>query len=226
MRLLIVEDNVRLATLMGKLLAENGQVADIAASIDEAHAALALVEYDIVLLDLSLPDGDGRDILGAIRKSQNNAYVLIVTARSDVVERVRMLNAGADDYIVKPFQDDELIARVRALSRRPQTLREKILVLGNIRLDTESLSLSIGGNQIAIPRRELSVLSALLSQHGRVLARERLDSAVYSLDAEVSDNAVEAVVSRLRRRLETAGATVDIIAMRGIGYLLKERNAC
>ncbi len=228
MRLLIIEDNARLATLMVKLLADNGHIVDAAGGVEEARAALSLVDYDIVLLDLSLPDGDGRDVLNAIRCSQSDsdAVVFVVTARSDVVNRVQVLNAGADDYIVKPFSDDELIARVRALGRRSRQIRDNVLTAGNIRLDTGSLTLTVAGRAVAIPRRELSVLSALLSQQGRVLRREKLDAAVYSLGSEVTDNAVEAAVSRLRRRLEVAGATVAIVAMRGIGYLLTERATC
>lgn len=225
MRLLIVEDNVRLAGLMAKLLGDHGLTADIAGSIDEAHAALGLVDYDVVLLDLSLPDGDGQDILAAIRQKQCHAYVLVVTARGDVVTRVQTLNAGADDYIVKPFSDEELIARIRAVGRRSRQIRDAIVSVGNVELDSESLTLTIGGRVITPSRRELSVLSALLAQQGRVLRKEKLEQAVYSLDNEVTANAVEAAVSRLRRRLEAEGATVDLVAMRGIGYILTEREA-
>ncbi|MDE2184694.1 MAG: response regulator transcription factor [Alphaproteobacteria bacterium] len=223
---MIVEDNARLAALMSKLLLDNGQVVDVTGNVEEARAALCLVDYDVVLLDLSLPDGDGRDILNSIRQNQSKAFVLVVTARGDVVDRVNVLNAGADDYIVKPFSDDELVARIRAVGRRPHQIRDGALSAGNVRLDTGSLTLSVAGRTVAIPRRELSVLSALLSQQGRVLRREKLDKAVYSLDSEVTDNAVEAAISRLRRRLDAEGATVDIIAMRGIGYILTERASC
>ncbi len=224
MRLLIVEDNARLATLMVKLVTDNGQTADCVSCIEEARAALAVVDYDIVLLDLSLPDGDGRDILNAIRQSQNNAYVLAVTARGDIVNRVQVLNAGADDYITKPFSDDELIARIRAVGRRARQIQDEILCTGNISLNTRSLTLTVAGRVVAIPRRELGVLTALMGGQGRVLRKEKLEQAVYSLDQEVTTNAVEAVISRLRRRLDAEGATVDLIAMRGIGYLLTERT--
>ena len=224
MRILIVEDNARLAGLMAKLMVDAGQVVDSVGTVDEARAALAVVDYDVVLLDLSLPDGDGRDILNAIRQSQNNAFVLIVTARGDVVNRVQALNAGADDYIVKPFSDDELIARVRAIGRRPRQMRNEILSAGNIRLDTGSLTLTVGEQVVVVPRRELTALSALLAEQGRVLRREDLEKAIYSLESSVTGNAVEAAVSRLRRRLEVANATVEIVAMRGIGYILTERD--
>lgn len=225
MRLLIVEDNIRLATLMAKLVADHGLTADIAGSIDEAHTALGFVDYDVVLLDLSLPDGDGQDILAAIRQNQCHAYVLVVTARGDVVTRVQALNAGADDYIVKPFSDDELIARIRAVGRRSRQIRDAIVSVGNVQLDTESLTLTVAGRMVTLSRREMSVLSALIGQHGRVLPKEKLEQAIYSLDIEVTANAVEAAVSRLRRRLDAEGATVDLVAMRGIGYILTERAA-
>ncbi len=223
MRLLIVEDNVRLAQLMARLVGENGYATDIAASVEEAHAAIALADYDVILLDLSLPDGDGRDVLNAVRQRQSHAFVIVVTARGDVVSRVGALNAGADDYIVKPFSDEELIARIRAVRRRARQIQDEVLVAGNVRLDTGSLTLTIAGRTVVMPRRELSVLMALLHQPGRVLSKERLERAIYTLDTEVTANAVEAAVSRLRRRLSQEGASVDLVAMRGIGYILTER---
>lgn len=226
MRLLIVEDNERLAGLMAKLVADHGLVADIASTVVEARTALGLVDYDVVLLDLSLPDGDGRDVLNAIRKSHCNVFVLVVTARGDVVTRVQALNAGADDYIVKPFSDDELVARIRAVGRRSRQMREETMSLGNICFDKDSLTLTVDGRPVAMTRRELGVLSALMAQRGRVLRKEKLEHAIYSLDNEVTANAIEAAVSRLRRRLETEGATVDLVAMRGIGYILSERPPC
>lgn len=226
MRVLIVEDNARLGTLIAKLLRDDSHAVDLATTVEEAHAALAVVQYEVVLLDLALPDGDGRDVLGLIRQSGSNALVLVVTARGDIVDRVQALNSGADDYIVKPFSDDELMARVRALGRRSRPIRESVLSAGNVSLDTESMTLAIAGRPIAISRRELLVLSALLAQQGKVLPREKLDNAVYSLDNPVTNNAVEAAVSRLRKRLDEAGATVKVTAMRGIGYILTEVPPC
>ncbi len=231
MRLLIVEDNARLAALMATLMIDNGQMADVVGSVEEARAALSVAGYDLVLLDLSLPDGDGRDILNAVRlngerQKQNDPYVLVVTARGDVVNRVQALNAGADDYIVKPFSDDELLARVRAVGRRFPKIREEILLAGNVRLDMGSMTLMVAGRVVVASRRELSALAALMDQQGRVMRREKLENALYSFDSEVTGNAVEAAVSRLRRRLEAAGASVDVVAMRGIGYVLTERPSC
>jgi DNA-binding response OmpR family regulator len=179
MRLLVVEDNERLAAVMLRLLGEHGFVADRVATVDTALAALDLAPYDLVLLDLSLPDGDGGAVLRAIRQRCRDAAgagrqgtpVLVATARGEVVERVRMLDLGADDYLVKPFSFDELLARVRALLRRPRQIADPVLAAGNVRLDTASLTLSVAGERVDAPRRELGVLAALLASQGRLLRK-------------------------------------------------------
>ena len=226
MRLLLVEDNATFAALLARLLTENGYAVDVAATREEAEAALASAEYALVLLDLTLPDGDGRDLLRAFRRAGKGTPVLVATARGHLAERVHTLDAGADDYLVKPFAPEELLARARALLRRPQEIRPHVLSLGNLSLDTAALSLAVGGAPVEVPRRELAVLTELLLSRGKLLRRERLEEAIYPFDAEVTPNAIEAAISRLRRRLEAAGATVSITAMRGLDYLLTEREEC
>ncbi len=223
MRLLLIEDNDRLSGLLGRLLVDAGFAVDTAATRAAAEDALALVGYDLILLDLALPDGDGTGILTALRRAGSGALVLVATARADLVDRVQILNAGADDYLVKPFAPDELLARVRALLRRRSDTARNVLSFGNLAFDTIALSLTVAGVTVELPRREQNVLAALLRQPGRVLRRDALERAIYSFDdAEVTPNAIEAAVSRLRRRLETAGASATITAMRGVGYLLSE----
>jgi len=226
MKLLVVEDNPRLAAVMTKLLADNGLTVDSVATIEDARAALSLATYDLVLLDLALPDGYGGDLLRSLRTAGQPTPVLVATARGDVSDRVQLLNAGADDYLVKPFSLDELLARIRALLRRPRQTAPNLLEAGNIALDTVSQTLTVAGRPIEEPRLELRVLGALLAQRGKLLARERLEQAVYSMEAEVTPNAIEAAISRLRRRLDSNGATVTITAMRGLGYILAEREQC
>jgi DNA-binding response OmpR family regulator len=224
MRILIIEDNDKMATLLAKRLTENLFVVDLAKTVDEALGALEVVDYNLVVLDLTLPDGNGIDVLRTLRMKGKPVPVLIETARDDVTHRVEALNQGADDYIVKPFSSEELLARVRAILRRPrQTAPSE---LGNVELNLEGLSLRINGEPVEIARREFEVLAALFRSHGRIIPRERLEEAIYSFDVEVTPNAIEATVSRLRRRLEAEGATIAITAMRGLGYVLGERAAC
>ena len=223
MRLLVVEDNPKLSRLLSSLLTEGGFAVDAATTAEQAEATLNLVEYDALLLDLALPDGDGFNILQDLRRRGRNMPVLVLTARSDVIDRVRTLNAGADDYLIKPFSLEELLARTRALLRRPTSI-SVVLTAGNVALDPTQLTASVGGQPISLPRREFSVLHALLLYRGRVLRREKLEQSIYSLDDEVTPNAIEAALSRLRRRLQESGATIAITSMRGIGYILSENE--
>jgi two-component system OmpR family response regulator len=223
-RLLIVEDNERLAALIAKLLADHAFAVDRVATVDAALAALEVAEYDLILLDLTLPDGEGADVLRRVRQRGHGTPVLVMTARADVVQRVHTLDEGADDYVVKPVSLEELLARVRALLRRPRQIAGSVLSVGNVMLDAAALTLTIGGRPVEIPRRELGVLLALMTSHGRLLAKQKLTDAVYSFDQDVTPNAMEAVISRLRRRLDAHGATVMITAMRGLGYILTESD--
>lgn len=224
MRLLVVEDNQNLATIIAKLLSENLYSVDTVDTVDKARAALEAVDYDAILLDLSLPDGDGGDILRSLRRAGRATRILVATARADVVQRVETLNDGADDYLVKPFSIDELLARVRALLRRPSETKQAVLTAGQLTLDTASLTLRVTGQVMALPRRELGILVTLLSNQGHLVPRRKLEDAVYSFNNEVTPNAVEAAVSRLRRRLDSLHAAVTITAMRGLGYILSESD--
>lgn len=224
MRLLVVEDNEKLAALMKKLLSENGFAVDSVETADEAIAALVATDYDLVVLDLSLPDLDGAQILKSLRQEGHGTPVLVATARADVAQRVQILNLGADDYLVKPFSLEELLARVRALLRRPKEIAGSVLALGRLVLDTTAMTLTINANPVELARREFTVLAALLGAHGKLVSKQKLEQAVYSFDNEVTPNAIEAAVSRLRKRLEACHANIDIVAMRGLGYMLKERE--
>lgn len=224
MRLLVVEDNEKLAALMKKLLSESGFAVDSVETADEAITALGVADYDLIVLDLSLPDKDGTVILKSLRQKGHGTPVLVATARADVTQRVQVLNLGADDYIVKPFSLDELLARVRALLRRPKQIAGSVLTLGNVVLDTAAMTLMVEGNPVELPRREFSVLATLMGANGKLVPRQKLEQTVYSFDNEVTPNAIEAAVSRLRKRLDAHGAGVDIAAMRGLGYILRERD--
>ncbi len=222
MRLLVVEDNPKLSALLGKLLTERGYAVDTVADAASAREALRVASYDLIVLDLGLPDEDGRVLLQTLRRGGGNVAVLVATARADLGQRVQTLDDGADDYLVKPFSPEELVARVRALLRRPRHTLDTVLGAGNLTLDTARLAVSIGGVAVEMARREVTVLAVLLRSEGRLVSRKALEDAIYSFDAEVTPNAMEAAVSRVRRRLEQHGATLTLTTMRGLGYILSE----
>jgi DNA-binding response OmpR family regulator len=221
MRVLLVEDNERLSSLMQGGLARAGFTVDAFASLTDADAAVATVDYDLILLDLGLPDGDGLHWLKQLRRSKQGIPVLVATARGGLTDRVAGLDTGADDYLVKPFEMDELLARCRALLRRPGACLSTVLSTGNLTLDTASRQVAVAGNPIDVPRREADLLEVLLRRSGQVVPRTVLEERLYGFDDDVTPNALEAHVSRLRRRLNDAAADVSIHTVRGVGYLLR-----
>jgi DNA-binding response OmpR family regulator len=222
MRLLAVEDEPALADLLRGALVREGFAVDTADGLEAASDCLAAASYDAVILDLGLADGDGLSLLGSLRRRGSPVPVLILTARGTPEDRVAGLDGGADDYLVKPFHMNELIARVRALLRRPNAALGVVLELGNVRLDTVSRSVSVAGAPLTLTPRETSLLTLLLRRHGRVVAREAIEEGLYAFDDPTSPNALEVLVHRLRRRLADAGAAVTIHTVRGVGYLLGE----
>ena len=224
MRLLLVEDNERFAVLLKRGLAAAGFVVDVLPTAEAAAAALRANRFEIVVLDLGLPDADGLDVLGEMRRDQDATPVLILTARGSLEDRVIGLQSGADDYLVKPFALEELIARLQALLRRPGNLLGVTLQLGNIALDTVARQAFVGDQPIFFTAREIAVLEQLLRRSGRVVAKNLLADNLYGLSQEVGSNAVEVYVHRLRKHLAEAGASVQIHTLRGVGYLIAEEK--
>ena len=224
MRLLLVEDNERFAVLLKRGLAAAGFVVDVLPTAKTAAAALRASRFEIVVLDLGLPDADGLDVLGEMRRHQDATPVLILTARGSLEDRVIGLQSGADDYLVKPFALEELIARLQALLRRPGNLLGVTLQLGNIALDTVARQVFVGDQPIFFSAREIAVLEQLLRRSGRVVAKNLLADNLYGLSQEVGSNAVEVYVHRLRKHLAEAGASVQIHTLRGVGYLIAEEK--
>lgn len=223
MRVLLVEDEPDLGAAVAERLRREGFVVDRAASLRTAAEAVLGADYRTVLLDRRLPDGDGLSLLPLLRTRQPPAPALVITALDDVPDRVAGLDAGADDYLVKPFALDELLARMRVLLRRTADgTPEPRVRIGALDYAPASREVRVGATALPIPRRELAVLDLLARRAGRVVFREQLDSAAYGYDDDVGPNALEAIVSRLRRRLCEAGARVDIRGVRGVGYMLRE----
>lgn len=220
MRLLLVEDNARLASLIRDGLDRQGFAVDWCETVDGAEHALKMNDYDLILLDLGLPDGEGLDLVRGLRRRQDMMPILILTARGGLDDRVLGLDAGADDYLVKPFQVPELAARCRALLRRPGASLGTELSVGNVMLHSAERSVAVAGTTVDATPREVDLLECLLRRAGHVVAKPALENALYSMDAEVTPNALEACISRLRKRLNAAGADVQIRTVHGIGYAL------
>jgi DNA-binding response OmpR family regulator len=220
MRLLLVEDNARLASLIREGLDQQGFAVDWCETVDGAEHALKINDYDLMLLDLGLPDGEGLDLVRKLRRTKLMLPILILTARGGLDDRVHGLDAGADDYLVKPFQIPELAARCRALLRRPGASLGTTLTAGNISLDTAERTVTVGGHVIEATPREVSLLECLMRRTGHVVAKPALEGALYSMDAEVTPNALEACMSRLRKRLSTSAADIHIRTVHGVGYAL------
>ena len=218
MRLLLVEDNHPLADVICRALHQVGYVVDWAQNKREADTWLTGQSYDVVLLDLGLPDADGADVLRRLRASGKHTPVLILSAREAVDERVRLLDLGADDYVVKPIALNELEARIRSLVRRSHGIADPVLIIGTLLLDTVGHRALVGDSPLDLSSKELAALEHLAIRAHRIATKEQLLQALYGWQDDINLNAVEKVVSRLRTKLEGSG--VIIRTVRGIGYSL------
>lgn len=218
MRVLIVEDQPDLRRLMRDHLLAGGFTVDAVADLAGAEAALAAGSFDALVVDLGLPDGDGLALLKAGQGDRPPA--IVVTARDAVSDRIAGLDAGADDYLVKPVNLDELVARLRAIMRRPGTRGSIVHRYGALSFDTVAREAAVGDVPVELGRREAGLLELLMRQAGQFIVRESLEERLYTFDDPVTPNAFEALVSRLRKRLRAAGADVHIDTRRGIGYRL------
>ncbi|MCC4635071.1 MULTISPECIES: response regulator transcription factor [Xanthomonas] len=220
MKVLLIEDEPEMASAIRDVLATYNMIVDHAPTLAAAASAAALGAFDVMILDRQLPDGDGLRFLKTLREQGNVTPVLVLTALAELSERVVGLDIGADDYLAKPFAVEELMARLRALVRRPAHLQTDIVTAGNLSYDFVNRTASIGGEALDLKRRELLVLEALLKRVGRMVPRGTLMQAVFSMDDDVQPNALDTHVSRLRRKLSDAGSALAINVVRGVGYML------
>ena len=217
MRLLLVEDAEDVAEAIVASFERRGDAVDLVASVDEAKSAIAVQDYDVILLDIGLPDGLGTDVLRSARDRGSRAPILMLTARSDIEDRVAALDRGADDYLVKPFDLRELHARVRAMLRRQDEDRSGTIEFGDIVFDPAGLTVEVSGKPVALARREFNLLEILLINRERVVPKEKIFDCMYSFnDEDVNLNAVELYVGRLRKKL--CESRVAIKTLRGLGY--------
>lgn len=216
MRILLIEDEPLLGDAITAHLSHSGHAVDWAPRLDEAEAALDTVDYGLVLLDLHLPDGRGLDLLRRRRKAGDTRPYIITTARDQIRDRIDGLNAGADDYIVKPFDLDELEARVQAVQRRYTAKPSPAVTFGSLTIDTATRQVWRDGEEVQLTAREWALLDCLAERPGATVSKARVEDAIYAMGTEIESNAVEVYVSRLRKKL---GASA-IETIRGLGYRL------
>jgi two-component system OmpR family response regulator len=223
MRLLLAEDEMEMASVLILALRNHDLIVDHVATLAAAQEAIRLTTYDALLLDRHLPDGDGLALVTLMRRSGVVVPAIMLTAQGDLGDRVEGLDAGADDYLAKPFAVEELMARLRAVLRRPGVVETQKLKLGVLQLDVLNREAVVHERRLELPRRELLVLEALMRRAGRTVERGTLQEEVYGMDDEIQSNALDAHVSRLRRKLDDVAAGVEIHTIRGIGYLMRRR---
>lgn len=221
MRILLVEDEVEMASALSSVLKKHDMVIDHVSTLADAEEAISAAVHDAVLLDRQLPDGEGMTLIPKLRARTDGVPVIVLTAKGDLADRVAGLDGGADDYLAKPFAVEELLARLRAVLRRPAGVLSDVVRTGRLAFDFTHREVSVDGHPLDLPRRELLVLEALLRRLGRTVLRATLEEAVYNFDDEIQSNALDTHVSRLRRKLTEANAGVEIHGIRGVGYLLK-----
>jgi two-component system response regulator QseB len=219
MRVLLVEDDAMIAQGLQTALRQGGFAVDVTGDGRSAAAALLIGGFDVVLLDLGLPQRDGIEVLRELRKRGDSTPVIILTARDDIQHRIAGLDAGADDYIVKPFDLDEVMARIRSVLRRASGRGDSSIQHGELRLDPVTRTVERNGNPVTLSAHEFSVLEALLQRPGAVLSRAQLEDRLYGWDDAIGSNAVEVYIHGLRRKL---GADA-IRTLRGVGYFVPKQ---
>src|ERR1700742_5226666 len=224
MRLLVVEDNATLSELLAKGLRTAGYEVDLLATASEARDALMTTSYAAVILDLGLPDGDGLSLLRELRHRKDPTPVLVLTARGGLQDRVTGLRSGADDYLVKPFALEELVARLEAQLRRPGQFLGSHLRIANLSFDTQNRQASIDDQPQVLSARETAVLELLMRSKGRVVSKKQVEDHIFGHSGEVASNAIEVYVHRSRKQLADKGAKVQIHTIRGVGYLIAEEK--
>jgi DNA-binding response OmpR family regulator len=221
-RILLLEDELRLADSICAILRKERFVVDHVDRLATAREAALMAGHDLVLLDRKLPDGEGLSLVPALRAGNPGIRIIVLSACGEVADRVAGLDEGADDYLVKPFAMDEMLARIRAVRRRPAELEGAEIRAGSVVFDLANEEVEVRGGRLHLPRRELRVLAALMRRRGRTVLRETLEQAVFGFDDEVHSNTLDSHISRLRRKLSRSGAGIEIHAIRGVGYLLRE----
>lgn len=224
MKILLVDDEKQLIKALSVILKQNNYSVDLAYDGEEGLDYALTGLYDLIILDVMMPKIDGFTLLKKIRSKGINCPVLMLTAKSEIPDKVEGLNYGADDYITKPFDTSELLARIKALLRRKDTFTGNILTFGDISLDRDSFELKKGNNKILLGKKEFQLLEILMLANGKTVVKERLVDKIWGYDSEAEYNTIEVYVSFLRKKLVAVGSNTEIKSIRGVGYLIGEKN--
>ena len=224
MKILLVEDEIDLNNVVTKYLKKNGYSIDSVFDGEEALDYLRYGEYDLVILDIMMPKADGFEVIKKLRDKGNHTSVLMLTARDSADDKVKGLDLGADDYIVKPFDFNELMARIRAVVRRKYGNSSNKLVIGDLILDTSEKSVTRAGKQIELTGKEYEVLEYLMQNKNRVLSREQIKQHVWSYDYEGDSNIIDVLIKNIRKKINIADGKQIIFTKRGLGYVIKDEN--
>ncbi|MSR64904.1 MAG: response regulator transcription factor [Verrucomicrobiae bacterium] len=225
MRVLFIEDSTRLQTSVGSGLRKAGYAVDVIGDGEEGLWLAESNDYDVIILDLMLPGLDGLSLLGRLRAKEKTTHVLILTAKDTVEDRVRGLQKGADDYLVKPFALEELLARVQALCRRSYQRKNPRIVIGDLQIDTAARAVTRNDKPIELTPREFMLLEYLALRRGEVVSRTEIETHIYSDSSELMSNAVDSAICTLRSKISPPGAAPLIHTRRGMGYVLESKPA-
>lgn len=224
MRVLLIEDDVTIARLLKEGLEDEAYAVDIAHDGSEGYRTAAADDYDVIILDIMLPGMNGYEVCRALRNDGNKTPILMLTARDTERDIVEGLDTGADDYLAKPFSFDVLLARIRALLRRPNEKLEEILQIGDLKLDPSSKKVTRASQEISLTAKEYGVLEYLMRNKGKVLSKEQIISHVWDFDADVLPNNVELFIMFLRRKIDKPFKSKLIHTVSGFGYKLEEKS--
>jgi DNA-binding response OmpR family regulator len=226
MRILLVEDDSDVARFIGKGLMEQAYAVDVAEDGEQALYMAGISTYDVIVLDVMIPSPDGLEVARNLRESGSTVPILMLTARDTVDDKIAGLDAGADDYLAKPFEFGELLARLRALLRRGGATVSALIRVANLEIDTRSHRVSIDGRQLTLTTKEYGVLEYLARNTGRIVTREEISEHVWNQDFDPFSNLIEVYINRLRRHIEKLSAAKLIQTVRGAGYMLDADDAC
>lgn len=224
MNILIIDDERQLVSALSSILKQNNYSVDGAYDGEEGLDYATSSIYDLIILDVMMPKMDGLTLLKILRSKKIDTPILLLTAKSDVADKIVGLNLGADDYITKPFNSEELLARIKALLRRKDSFAGNMLSFNDITLDRDSYTISCNKNKMALGKKEFQILEMLMLVNGKTIEKERLIEKVWGFDSDAEYNTIEVYISFLRRKLSAVGAKTEIRSVRGIGYTLEKNN--